>query len=204
MVLTILMTISRSDLRRQLRAARRALTAEQQIQAGRDLAEIILRQPSLAESQHVALYLANDGEIDPGILISRLWEQGKRCYLPVIAKDNGRVLSFITYQPETLLIKNKYGIPEPEYKEKFIIPPQELDLVLMPLTGFDEKGRRLGMGGGYYDRTFEFIRTAGKPLLTGLAHECQKVANIPTEHWDIPMAGIATNKRYYQAPSAPF
>ena len=198
MVLTILMTISRSDLRRQLRAARRALTPEQQAQARRGLAEVILRQSFLAESRHIALYLTNDGEIDPAILISRLREQGKQCYLPVLTEDDKQALSFIAYQPETQLKKNKYGIPEPEYKVELAMRPQELDLVLMPLTGFDEEGRRLGMGGGYYDRTFEFIRTAAKPLLVGLAHECQKVPEIPAEHWDIPMAGIATNTNYYE------
>ena len=191
------MTTSRFDLRQKLRAARRALTPEQQDQAGRDLADVILRQSFLAESQHVALYLTNDGEINPAILVSKLWEQGKHCYLPVLGGDEGRNLAFAAYQPETPLIKNKYNIPEPEYKEEFAIRPQDLDLVLMPLTGFDEKGQRLGMGGGFYDRTFEFIRTGEKPLLVGLAHECQKVPDIPAEHWDIPMFGIATNKNYY-------
>ncbi len=191
------MTISRSDLRQKLRATRRALTPEQQDQAGRGLAEVMLRQPVLAESQHIALYLANDGEINPAFLISKLRELGKQCYLPVLTGDEGRELAFVAYQVETPLIKNKYNIPEPEYKEEFAIPPQDLDLVLMPLTGFDEKGQRLGMGGGFYDRTFEFIRAAEKPLLIGLAHECQKVLKIPAEHWDIPMSGIATNKNYY-------
>ena len=198
MVLTILMMIFRSDLRRNLRTARRALTPEQQAQAGVGLAEVVLRQDFLAESLHIALYLANDGEIDPGNLITRLQEMGKQCYLPVLADDDGRILSFVAYQPDTRLIENKYGIPEPEYKKKHAIRPQDLDLVLMPLTGFDEAGRRLGMGGGYYDRTFEFIRMAEKPLLVGLAHECQKVPEIPAEHWDIPVSGIATNKHYYR------
>ena len=191
------MTISRSDLRQTLRASRRALTSEQQVEACLGLADVLLRQTFLAESRHIALYLTNDGEIDPAILISRLWKQGKQCYLPVLAADGGRELAFVAYQPETPLIKNKYNIPEPEYKEEFAIRPQDLDLVFMPLTGFDEKGQRLGMGGGFYDRTFEFIRTTEKPLLIGLAHECQKVSKIPAEHWDIPMLGVATNKNYY-------
>ena len=194
--MTLMMT-SRSDLRRQLRAYRRALSSEQQAQAGLGLAEVLLRQPFLAECQHIALYLANDGEIDPSHLITRLWEQHKQCYLPILAADGGRTLSFMAYQPDTTLIPNKYGIPEPVYRKDRVINPRNLDLVLMPLTGFDEKGRRLGMGGGFYDRTFEFIGETEKPLLVGLAHECQKVPEIPAEYWDVPMSGITTNKHFY-------
>ena len=188
----------RSDLRRQLRATRRALSSEQQVQAGSGLAQILLAQSLLAESKNIAVYVANDGEIDPASLIKRLWKNNKGCYLPLLSPQQFNHLEFIAYQPDSVMVENRFGIAEPEYSADLLIEPEKLDLVLMPLTGFDLKGQRLGMGGGFYDRTFEFIKTSGKPVLVGLAHECQKVEGIPAENWDVPMMAVATDKRFYK------
>lgn len=201
MDLTTLMMTFRSDLRKELRAGRRALSSEQQVRAGLGLADVLLRQPFVAKSQHIAVYLANDGEIDPSSLMAQLWKQGKQCYLPVLDSQGSRSLLFVPYCSDTVLVNNKFGIPEPVPDPAERIAPRDLDLVLMPLTGFDEHGQRLGMGGGFYDKTFDFIRTTQKPPLVGLAHECQKVDRIPTENWDIPMQGVATDKCYYRAKS---
>ena len=199
MVLTILMMISRSDLRTSLRERRRALSADQQVSAGEMLCDILSTRAELTDSQHIAIYIANDGEINPEVLRDFLWSSGKQCYLPVIAQGGSKNLLFIEYLPDTPLVLNRFGIPEPSPKTVRPISPENLDVVFVPLTGFDEAGRRLGMGGGFYDRTFAFTRSAEKPILIGLAHECQKVESIPVEHWDIAMAGIATDSRYYSA-----
>ncbi|WP_257294266.1 5-formyltetrahydrofolate cyclo-ligase [Endozoicomonas sp. YOMI1] len=189
------MMISRSELRTSLRERRRALSADQQVSAGEMLCDILSMRTELTDSQHIAIYIANDGEINPDALRDFLWNSGKKCYLPVIGSGNN--LLFIEYLPDTPLVFNRFGIPEPSLQEVRPISPENLDVVLVPLTGFDEAGRRLGMGGGFYDRTFAFTRTAEKPILIGLAHECQKVESIPVEHWDIAMSGIATDSRYY-------
>ncbi|MGI2028484.1 5-formyltetrahydrofolate cyclo-ligase [Endozoicomonas acroporae] len=189
------MMISRSELRTTLRERRRALSADQQVSAGVMLCDILSARPELADSQHIAIYTASDGEINPDVLRDFLWNSGKQCYLPVIGSNNN--LLFIEYLPDTHLVLNRFGIPEPSLQEVEPISPEKLDVVLVPLTGFDEAGRRLGMGGGFYDRTFAFTRTAKKPILIGLAHECQKVESIPVEHWDIDMSGVATDSRYY-------
>ncbi|WP_257285464.1 5-formyltetrahydrofolate cyclo-ligase [Endozoicomonas sp. SESOKO1] len=189
------MSCSRSELRTTLRQRRRALSADQQVSAGEMLCDILSARTELTDSQHVAIYIANDGEINPEALRDFLWNAGKQCYLPVIGDSNN--LLFIEYLPDTPLVLNRFGIPEPSLQSARLISPEKLDVVFVPLTGFDEAGRRLGMGGGFYDRTFAFTRTVKKPMLIGLAHECQKVESIPVDNWDIAMSGIATDSCYY-------
>ncbi len=188
---------NRSDLRTVLRERRRALGADQQVSAGEGLCEILRVRPELLDGQHIAIYIANDGEINPDVLRDYLWAVGKQCYLPVVDQGGSKDLLFIEYLPDTPLALNRFGIPEPSQHGARQIPPEKLDIVFVPLTGFDEAGRRLGMGGGFYDRTFVFTRTTEKPRLIGIAHECQKVDSIPVEHWDIPMTAIATDCQFY-------
>ncbi len=191
------MMTSRSDLRAALRERRRALSADQQVSAGEGLYKTLSSRPELLDGQHIAVYIANDGEINPDVLRDYLWASGKQCYLPVVGQGCSKDLMFIEYLPDTHLALNRFGIPEPSLHGARQISPEKLDIVFVPLTGFDKAGRRLGMGGGFYDRTFAFTRTTEKPRLIGIAHECQKVDLIPVEHWDIPMTAIATDCQFY-------
>ncbi|MGB1271521.1 MAG: 5-formyltetrahydrofolate cyclo-ligase, partial [Endozoicomonas sp.] len=159
------MMTSRSDLRKTLRERRRALSASQHLSASQGLAAVLQQRDEVISSQRIALYLANDGEIDPAVIQQVFWEQGKDCYLPVLDSQNTGHLKFAHYLPDSPLVNNCYGIPEPKMACARMIEPQQLDLVLLPLTGFDDQGQRLGMGGGFYDRTFEFARVSGKPYL---------------------------------------
>ncbi|MBJ7536890.1 5-formyltetrahydrofolate cyclo-ligase [Marinomonas transparens] len=176
---------SRQRLRRQLRQARRHLSADEQQTAAQQIVERII--PYLSDIKHIALYLTNDGEISPHLLCEYLWLQGLHTYLPVV-KD--KHLVFASYTPDTIWQENRFGIKEPIttlYKEG-----NELDLVVLPLVGFDEQGGRLGMGGGFYDRTFADKNSAEAPLLIGLAHDCQQVKSLPIENWDVPLQAIIT------------
>jgi len=99
-----------------------------------------------------------------------------------------------------ILEPNFYGIPEPRPIE--LIDPRTLDLVLTPLVAFDGSGHRIGMGGGYYDRSFAFLRRRRywrKPHLLGLAYELQKLPAIIPNDWDIPLDAVATEARIYRA-----
>ena len=192
------MSQQRADLRKQLRERRQRLGAEAQAQAGKQLLETIRKENIIDGSQHIALYLANDGEIDPAPLVQWLWRQGIQCYLPVLHPEAKNRLLFFAYDNSTPLKTNRFGIHEPVISEHAQpMAPEKLDLVFMPLTGFDEQGQRLGMGGGFYDRTFEFTSKSGKPRLIGLAHECQKVDDTLPSSWDIPMQGVVTDQRFY-------
>ena len=93
---------------------------------------------------------------------------------------------FLRYQPDTKMIKNKFGIPEPQLNVQNIMPIDELDIVFTPLVAFDKQGNRLGMGGGFYDRTLQNWRQKSF-LPVGLAHRCQEVDNLPVESWDMPL-----------------
>ena len=101
---------------------------------------------------------------------------------------------FSPYYDGVELTANRFGIPEPDPKFNKKISAKYLQAVGLPLVAFDHKGNRLGMGGGFYDRTFEFCRSAGnKPKLFGLAHSCQETKELPTESWDIQLFGIISN-----------
>ena len=184
----------RSQLRRQLRAKRRALTTSQQLRAAANLDSIIARSGLLIRHRHIAFYLANDGEIDPSQLLQRAHRQGRCCYLPVLAPNQR--LWFVRYRPGDTLKANRFGIPEPvNLKQRRA--PWALDLVLLPLVGFDRHGGRLGMGGGFYDRSFSGINRNPKmswPRLVGLAHRVQELEKLALASWDINLTHIATDE----------
>ena len=179
-----------------MRQKRRALSAYQQKKAAKGLVKSLKNSDLFKRYKHLAIYLANDGEIDPSLFIEQLWKSKKVCYLPVIHPVKKNYLWFYQYDTKTQLKPNRFGILEPSLKNKKRIPPWALGLVLFPLVAFDKKGGRLGMGGGFYDRTFEF--TKDKAKLYGLAHHFQEVDRLPTEPWDIPLHGIATDKKLFK------
>ncbi len=191
----------RKLIRQRMRQQRHELSeAERQnkaLQVSRHLQQSHLFQ----NSQHIALYLANDGEIDPWWLIETAWQQGKQCYLPVLGLRPGNRLWFIPYQADTKLINNRFGIPEPVHpRRQRTFKTQSLDLILMPLVAFDQQGNRLGMGGGFYDRTLSFLRHRHnwrKPRLIGLAYEFQCVDQLPYQNWDVPLDAITTEEQIY-------
>lgn len=150
-----------------------------------------------SKSQHIACYLARTEEFDCAPLIQSIWQANKHCYLPVLSSQEG-YLDFAAYHSENKLYLNRFRILEPENTQK--ISASELDLVLLPLVGFDLKGNRLGVGGGYYDRTFSFLQNQKrvKPLLIGLGFECQQVHQLPYDEWDVQLDGVLTEKKIYK------
>ncbi len=193
-------TRSRNVLRKDLRSRRRALSNAQQSLASERLALNLLNDPELFSTHHVAIYLPNDGEIDPWCYITQGRNRGIQFYLPVLHPVHRGRLVFSPFDENTLLTPNRFGIPEPDFKKGLKRPPWALDAVLMPLVGFDTDGGRLGMGGGFYDRTFAFTRHAPRmaPKLIGLAHDCQRVKALPVEPWDIPLHAIVSDQGTYR------
>ena len=185
----------RSTLRQELRKRRQALSKAQQAKAAKGLCDAFTKHLKLIDDQHIALYLANDGEIDPVYVQKYLWQINKKCYLPVISKNNKHEMTFIHYGPDTQLEPNRFGILEPVFDRANEMAIERLDAVFLPLTGFDLFGGRLGMGGGFYDRAFSNNQTKAK--LIGFAHECQKVEKIPLEKWDVSIDGVLTDKNFY-------
>jgi 5-formyltetrahydrofolate cyclo-ligase len=131
-------------LRKTLRVRRQALSAMEQRQAAQGLVRQIRRHPDYLRTQRIALYQANDGEIDPGLLAQRLVADGKSLFLPVLNPLDPvhPHLWFCSWKPGQPMRSNRFGIPEPANPER--IPAWTLDWVLMPLVGFDADGGRLG------------------------------------------------------------
>lgn len=184
----------KQQLRNTLRERRHALTPAQQQQASLLLLRQLMKLPQFMRAHHIALYIANDGEIDPAVIAQQLWKMEKHTYLPVLRPGKSKELWFVEFSANTILSPNRYGIAEPDHRKEHRLPANLLDVVLMPLVGFDSQGARLGMGGGFYDTTFalKHKKPAGKPYLIGLAHSCQQVETLHTDSWDIPLFAIAT------------
>lgn len=187
----------RADMRRR----RRALTPRQQQQAARALHRLVVRSALFRFSRRIAFTLARDGEIDPMPLLQTALQRGKACYLPVMNRLGKDHLSFRRWLPGQRLVKGAWGIPEPRLAKA--CAPRFLSLVLLPLVAFDASGNRLGMGKGFYDRSFAFKprAQASRPTLVGLAHECQRVEQLEVASWDVPLGGIVTDQRWYDGRS---
>ena len=194
--------MTRDALRQQLRASRRALTTEARLKASISAAMKLCESAAYRDARRIAVYLAMDGELDPTPLVMRARTDGREVYLPVLPPLDGP-MSFRLYLPDSKLANNRFGIPEPVSAEGGRTA-KEMDLVVTPLVGFDMQGNRLGMGAGFYDRTFGFLRHMQKPhpLLIGYAYEFQKVPALSAEEWDVPLAGVATEQQFYPRPAS--
>lgn len=192
--------LSRRVLRRQLRQARRQLSRTQQRRAAKALYRQLAQHPLFRRAGHIALYLPNEGEIDPRPLLVEAQRRGKATYLPVLNAWPRTRMVFQRIMPNERLKPNRFGIAEPAFRPARQRPTWTLDLVLMPLVGFDEYGSRLGMGGGFYDRSLAYRgrrKKGHKPTLLGLAHECQKVDRLPLEPWDVSLQATVTDRSWY-------
>ncbi|HAQ88392.1 MAG TPA: 5-formyltetrahydrofolate cyclo-ligase [Pseudomonas sp.] len=192
--------LSRPTLRRQLRQARRQLSPTRQRLAARELYRQLAQHPVFRRARHIAFYLPNDGEIDPRPLMLEAQRRGKATYLPVLNAWPRTRMVFQRIMPNERLRPNRFGIAEPAFRLNRQRRIWTLDLVLMPLVGFDEHGGRLGMGGGFYDRSLAYRgrrKNGHKPTLLGLAHECQKVDRLPLEPWDVSLQATVTDKSWY-------
>ncbi len=195
---------SKTELRRILRAKRNTLSPTQQQAAACRLAANVVGTRLFVVSRRIACYLPNDGEIDPGKIMERIWRMNKTAYLPVLSRLSYDRLWFAKAEPGTEFRRNRYGIPEPVVPARDLVRAQELDLILLPLVAFDRNGNRIGMGGGFYDRSLEFLRQRAhwkKPHLLGIAHDFQQVEIPRTDPWDIPLAGIVTDRAVYMTPN---
>jgi len=197
---------ARTTLRKQLREARRALSPQQQRDAAQGVVKQLCSLNFLIEANTIAGYLVNDGEVDLKDYIEMQWQapQTKRFALPVLHPICKGHLLFLSYTQHTALVKNKYNIEEPALVCSSVIPTSQCDVILMPLVGFDTNGNRLGMGGGYYDRTLAFTQrnvylhkniSSNKPKLVGIAHDMQEVEALPVASWDVPLDAIVTPTR---------
>lgn len=179
-------------LRSTLRQTRRAIPPAHAQAAAKAVAERVCRHKVWQRARHVAIYLSGDGELDTTPLIDAARQAGKTVYLPVIRPPRRRagrraaitqgVLVF--RQQGTVLKRGALWVLEPVRGQTPILPLAQIDLMVMPLVGFDDAGYRLGMGGGFYDRTLAGRGRFRRPYRMGVAHACQHVAALPHDPWD--------------------
>ncbi|WP_213715350.1 5-formyltetrahydrofolate cyclo-ligase [Cedecea lapagei] len=194
---TPLTSTLRQDIRQTIRQRRRSLTPPEQQTFALQAAKRMLAFEPVIRAQTVALFLSFDGELNTTPLIQALWQAGKNVYLPVLHPFSPGNLLFLRYTPQSNLVTNRLKILEPKLDVRDVLPLNKLDVLVTPLVAFDEIGQRLGMGGGFYDRTLQNWQQHGfYPV--GLAHDCQQVETLPVEQWDIPLPAVVTPSRLWQ------
>jgi 5-formyltetrahydrofolate cyclo-ligase len=191
----------RRELRQNLAERRRALPPAERIAAAQGLRRSLEKLPEYFTDTRVAGYWAVNGELPLNLVIPPLATRGQQFLLPVLGQ--GQRLRFAPWQAGDDVLPNRHGIPEPVKAEQ-LLEPFQLDLVLVPLLGFDRRGHRLGYGGGYYDRSFAFLNEQVRPtepLLVGVAYAFQELESIHDEAWDVPLDFIATDRELIDCTS---
>lgn len=191
-------SLLRQSIRHQVRVRRRQLSAGQQAAAAESLVTRLLADSRVAAAGHLAVFLSFDGELDTRPLIETLWRLGKQVYLPVLHPFSPGHLLFQRYDADTPLMTNRLRIKEPRLDATRLLPVARLDILFTPLVAFDDRGERLGMGGGFYDRTLRHWRRDHGFYPIGLAHDCQQVPAVPAESWDIALPEIVTPSRHWR------
>ena len=190
--------MNKADIRSQIKAQRLKLSVEEQALHSRAIAKIICAESFFKQAKSIALYLPVQGEVDTRWIAEEAKRSGKRCYLPVLSPEDHLHLCFMPFDESTQFVMNRFNIPEPKFDATQLIAPQDLDLVITPLVAFDKDCERLGMGLGFYDRTFAFLLTkprAERPLLCGVAYGFQEVDSIQPQTWDVSLDYLVTESK---------
>lgn len=178
-------------LRRRGRDARRSLDPETRRVASERIAAKLAAAHFFRRSRRIGCYLPMPEEVDTWPLIERAWRRDQRIFAPICGRE--RLLTFREVRPDTTLVTTDFGLQEPLGSDE--VTARELDLVITPLVAFDDARSRIGMAGGYYDRTFSFLRgrtSLVRPKLVGVAFACQRVGKIPLNPWDIGVWRVIT------------
>ncbi len=181
----------KTELRARLVAERQRLNGRQRRRLDQQICAHLLRLLDERDCVRLAAFIAFNGEPDLTPALEALHQAGRRIHLPVV---NDNRMHFIRWTPASRMEPNRFGIPEPV--EGSECPPERLELVLMPLVAFSAAGTRLGMGAGFYDRTFDFRleQPDSGPLLVGTAYALQEIDSLPAQSWDVPLDAVVTDR----------
>jgi 5-formyltetrahydrofolate cyclo-ligase len=191
--------LDKAALRRQLRERRKAIDVSQRQAAARSLVGLALRHRLLASGRRIGIYIPAKNEIDVLPLLNRAVAMRVPCFLPIVPGSGRRKMWFSQMGERPAWILNRFGIPEYFHPSVKRVRLQSLDLLFMPLLGFDARGYRLGMGGGYYDASLAYLkrfRFWRRPRIVGVAFSLQEVDQVPNDPWDIPMDAILTEQEF--------
>lgn len=170
------------------------MAGDVRVKASNRISSAVVQSHEFNAANFVACYLPMKDEVDTARVILRAWCANKRVYAPVAEPDG--VMIFRELMPDTRLEKNAFGLWEP--KGSSSISCRQLDLIITPLVAFDPNCNRIGMGGGYFDRSFAFLKHRRqwlRPKLMGVAFDCQEVKKIEVNPWDIRLYSVITESR---------
>lgn len=180
-------------LRRKMTAARDGVDVAERRNAATSLAAQVMQRIAFPENACIGGYFPFRSEFDVLPLLRVLHETERQIGLPVVV-GRGEKLLFRRYRPGDALRMNGMGIPEPTPEAELVAPSH----ILVPLLAFDDRGYRLGYGGGYYDRTLAALQQAGHAVATiGIGFDLQRVAEVPHGPRDHPLELIATERDFY-------
>lgn len=179
----------KAQLRKTLRKRRASISRRDQRRAAQRCADHLMRAIVCSDIRSIALYLAYGSELSTAPLLQKLRRSRCRVLLPRL---RGQRMHFVEWKIGQALRANRFGIDEPRGRTR--VMPARIDAIVMPLTGFDAQGRRLGTGGGYYDRTLAALSTRRKPWRIGYAYALQECAQIADDPWDIKLHAVCTER----------
>ena len=180
------------EIRKELRKVRKSIDAPTRKKKGKKLLYQCQKNAIFRNAKHIAIFTPNDGEIETLDTINFLTNQGYFVYLPILVKERLKFSKIGKFYR-----KNRFGIDEPIFSP--LKGAHKMDIILMPLVGFDKNKNRLGMGGGFYDKTLSFhtkLKSFRVPKLYGLAFDAQEVGHLTSKPWDVPVDGIVTPTRF--------
>ena len=183
-------TADKNALRKQYKQIRTQLTMEQVTKNSEQIADYLFQTAFWQKSHTVMLYLSFQNEVITDSIYQRGWQEGKTMLIPICSPQNGIMTMSVLSSFEQLTL-NRYGIRELPDSLQQIVPPEAIDLCLIPGVAFDRYGNRLWFGSGYYDRYMAYI--APDVPRIALAHSCQIYEGIlPTDQYDLPIEYMLT------------
>lgn len=185
----------RNNARNEIRQKRKALHEDEVAKCSELVRRVVLEHEFLKQNRCIASYHSFSGEIDTVEINKALRLAGHHMALPVIHPEEKGLMDFYSYEKPEDLILNRFKIPEPVVSAENLVQHHNLEVVIVPLVGFNEKGERLGMGGGYYDRMLKKISC--ECLTLGLAYDFQLIPEIKSQPWDMPLDEVITPTKHY-------
>src|SRR5690606_4252296 len=190
--------VAQQQLRRQLLDARASLSSAARDEAALQVGNRLLRLPELQQPCQIGSYFSVKAELPTHTINERLMTQGHQLSLPILHPTRAGHLLFMQLSQTTQWTHNRFGIPEPELDVRHVTPLTHINILLVPLVGFDAHGNRMGMGSGFYDRTLSAWRQGKINLIPiGLALDCQYIDELPVQPWDVPLEMVITPSKVW-------
>jgi len=197
----------KAEMRKELRARRAAVAPSERRLAGKLLIRHALHHRLLSHRRRTGFYIPTKNEIDVLPMLDQAVRMGVDCYLPVVPGRGRRKLWFTRLGDRAAWVLNRYGIPEYRHPPARKVRAYQLDTVFVPMLGFDARGWRIGMGGGYYDASLSKLRRRRvwrQPRLIGVAFSVQQVDRIANDAWDVRLNGVLTERGYLAVAGAQY